>query len=393
MRRALVVAYYTPPLGLSGVMRVTKLCKYLPDHGWEPHILTVEPPAYFQYDTRLLADLERSVVHRTESLDPARLLNRMRPRKARLEPAMEQGKSRGPRFLNHLLFPDAKAGWRPFALKAGRAIIASEKPEVVFATSPPFTCLDIGLRLARRFGLPFVADFRDPWPTGFGTPPAISKARLGRFRDRVVESADAVLAVNAGTAGKVGAKATVLENGFDPADFEVEPERHEGFSVVHVGNLWQNDAALRDVVRVLPEVPDARLYLAGGMEAETRDWVAGQERVESLGGVDHGRACRLMKGADVLLYLGKPKQPVGIKLYEYLGARRPVLVYGPDTGEAGEIVAECRAGVRCVDREALPECLGTLRGETGTPDDSSLSRFDRSRQAGRLAELFGRLAG
>ena len=58
MRRLLVVAYYFPPMGMSGVQRVAKFVKYLPEFGWEPVVLTVEPGGYFAYDEQLQEEEE-----------------------------------------------------------------------------------------------------------------------------------------------------------------------------------------------------------------------------------------------------------------------------------------------------------------------------------------------
>src|SRR5512137_91004 len=102
MRRLLVVSYYTPPLGLSGVMRVTKLCKFLPEAGWRPLILTVKPVAYYSYDPELLSDLNQARLYRTESADPNRLLHLLRSRAKRLQPALSKVGGRGPRMLNYL---------------------------------------------------------------------------------------------------------------------------------------------------------------------------------------------------------------------------------------------------------------------------------------------------
>ena len=131
MRRLLVVSYYTPPLGLSGVMRITKLCKFLPEAGWQPLILTVKPVAYYHYDPRLLDDLKASRIYRTESADPNRLLYALRTtldalRLRRPAPGVMRiasGVARlgaGPRRLNYLLVPDSKVGWLPFGSAAGR---------------------------------------------------------------------------------------------------------------------------------------------------------------------------------------------------------------------------------------------------------------------------------
>ncbi len=386
MRRVLVVAYYTPPLGLSGVMRVTKLCKYLPEFGWRPLVLTVKPAAYYYYDPKLLDDLKQSRVYRTESIDPARVLNRLRPVRSRLRPVLGRGMGRGPRLLNHLLFPDSKVGWFPFGSMAGRHIIDREKPAAIFATGPPFTALLLGVRLKAHARVPLVVDFRDPWPTGFVPPPAFKRPALRWLRRYVVRHADVALAVNDGTAKAVGGDVAVLDNGFDPADFDLAPERLDGFSIVHVGNLWQNDARVMAVVDAIRDIPDAKLYLAGRLDTAIAERLSRNRQVRVLGTLSHRAACQLMKGADLLLYVGKPHQPVGIKLYEYLGSGRPILVWGEDIDEAAGLVRDCGAGLACTDRESLASTIRRLGQESEEFAGGSRDRFNRRWQARWLAQ-------
>ena len=387
MRRLLVVAYYMPPLGLSGVMRVTKLCKFLPEAGWQPLILTVKPVAYYHYDPRLLDDLKNSRIFRTESVDPNRLLNLVRSKAKRLTPALAQGLGAGPRLLNHILFPDSKIGWLPFGSVAGRHIIDREKPAAIFASAPPFTALLLGVRLKAHAHVPLAADFRDPWPTGFARPPAYQRAALRRVRRYAVDHSDLVLAVNDGTARAVGPRCEVLDNGFDPTDFEVEPAKLDEYSVVHVGNLWQNQAEVSSLVEALRQRPEARLYLAGRVDGETRRRFEHEPQVRLLGTLPHGEACALMKGADALLYIGKPGQPVGIKLYEYLGARRPIVVWGEGSNEAAGLVAEAGAGVVCgLDAAKLVEALDEMKRDPAQFARMSRDRFNRRCQARWLAD-------
>lgn len=387
MRRLLVVAYYMPPLGLSGVMRVTKLCKFLPEAGWQPLILTVKPVAYYHYDPRLLDDLKNSRIFRTESVDPNRLLNLVRSKAKRLTPALAQGLGAGPRLLNHILFPDSKIGWLPFGSVAGRHIIDREKPAAIFASAPPFTALLLGVRLKAHAHVPLAADFRDPWPTGFARPPAYQRAALRRVRRYAVDHSDLVLAVNDGTARAVGPRCEVLDNGFDPTDFEVKPAKLEEYSVVHVGNLWQNQAEVSSLVEALRQRPEARLYLAGRVDGETRRRFEHEPQVRLLGTLPHGEACALMKGADALLYIGKPGQPVGIKLYEYLGARRPIVVWGEGSNEAAGLVAEAGAGVVCgLDGAKLVEALDEMKRDPAQFARMSRDRFNRRCQARWLAD-------
>jgi hypothetical protein len=392
MRRLLVIAYYTPPLGLSGVMRVTKLCKFLPEAGWQPLILTVKPVAYYHYDPRLLDDLKGSKVYRTESLDPNRLFNLVRSRARRLQPALAHGLGAAPRLLNYVLFPDSKIGWFPFGSVAGRHVIDREKPAAIFATAPPFTSLLLGVRLKAHAHVPLVCDFRDPWPTGFTPPARHQRAPLRRLRRYFIEHSDLTLAVNEGTARAIGPAAEVLDNGFDPTDFEVPAERLEGTSIVHVGNLWQNQAELALFVEALRARPGACLYLAGRVGDDVRRAYSGDPQVKLLGVLPHDRACSLMKGADVLLYVGKPRQPVGIKLYEYLGAGRPVVVWGEGSEEAVELVRGVGAGTSCgLNSGTLLRAIDEMKREPARYAGGNKDRFNRRCQArwlaGKLEEL------
>jgi len=387
MRRLLVIAYYTPPLGLSGVMRVTKLCKFLPEAGWQPLILTVKPVAYYQYDPSLLDDLKGSKAYRTESLDPNRLFNVLRAKAKRLRPALSGGPGVLSRLLNYLLFPDPKVGWLPFGSIIGRHVVDRERPSAIFATTPPFTSLMLGVRLKAHAHVPLVVDFRDPWPTGFAQPPRHQRAALRRLRRYFVRHADLALAVNAGTARAVGPDVRVLDNGFDPTDFDVAAAKLEGTSIVHVGNLWRNQAEVASFVAALRARPSARLYLAGRVDAETEKRFRTDPQVKLTGVLPHREACALMKGADALLYIGKPEQPVGLKLYEYFGAGRPILVWGEGSDEAAGLVAETGAGVACgLDGAKLVSAIDEAKHDPGRFSGVGRDRFNRRTQARWLAD-------
>uniref|UniRef100_A0A7C4GJY7 Glycosyltransferase n=1 Tax=candidate division WOR-3 bacterium TaxID=2052148 RepID=A0A7C4GJY7_UNCW3 len=349
--------------------------------------MTVKPVAYYAYDPVLNQDLRQGRVFRTESLDANRLFNLLRPKRMRQTPVLGRTASRLPRLLNHLMLPDAKAGWLPFASVAGRHIIDREHPAAILATAPPFTALLVGVRLKAHGHIPLVSDFRDPWPAGFTLPPGWQRGALRWIRSYVVRHSDLVLAVNKGTARAVGPDVHVLDNGFDPTDFEVPAARLEGLSVVHVGNLFENQARLLGFAEALQQVPRARLYLAGRVDPATEAVLRRNDRVVLSGVLPHREVCRLMKGADVLLYIGKPGQAVGIKLYEYLGARRPILVWGEPDSEAARLVMEHRAGVACMaEAGQVAEVLVRLSLSPQEFTSSSRDRFDRRVQARWLAE-------
>lgn len=432
MKRVLLVAYYTPPLGLSGVMRVTKFAKFLPEFGWEVLLLTVKDVAYYAYDPALVEDLREAKVFRTASLDPNRVLRLLGVKTIKGGGETGQTFKGTPQgaatFFRQFFFPDSKVGWLPFAVRTGKKVIAQFQPKVIFASAPPWTALLVGEKLSRWSGLPFVADFRDPWPGGFEESPSGQKRRLMRLRERILQQARLVMAVNQGTARLVGERVEVLENGFDPDDFKAAPEQLKGFSILYAGNLWHQEQTLSEVVQGLVDIPDARLYIAGGVSAEVRHRFENNPQVRFLGVVSHQRAVSLMKGAQVLLYLGKPGQPVGLKLYEYLGSGKPIVVWADEASEPAQMVRQVNQGLVCQDRQGFVRCLrevrkmvpsplflsikggeevsgagikereGVMREENGRVEVRSSSgvmgidRYNRRFQAKRLAAYFNRLS-
>lgn len=405
MNRVLVIAYYTPPLGFSGVMRVTKLCKFLPHFGWEPVLLTVKPVAYYGYDPDLLEDLKRSFIIRTETLDLNRVVEIVRGfLKGKRQNGPEKKKrpigfpaSKMARLLNFVFLPDAKVGWLPFALGTGKRAIGELKPDVIFATAPPWTGLVAGEILARNLGLPLIADFRDPWPTGFQKPPFYQRGMLKKILRGIVQQAAMVLVVNHGTKERLtqslgrmvnlDSKLQILENGFDPDEFEVEPERLEGVSLLYAGNLYENRQELTKLLFALNKLPEAKFYLAGKVDPKSQQLLENNRQVVILGPLPHSRVCALMKGANALVYLGKPDQPVGLKLYEYLGAQKPIIVWGNEDEEAAKLVEELGAGVVVYSYEQLGPAVAEILNNPERFTRSDRSRFNRRFQAQWLANM------
>lgn len=390
MKKVLVVAYYTPPLGMSGVMRVTKLVKFLPRFGWQPVVLTVKKIAYYHYDERLLDDWQGIEIHRSASLDPARLRNLILPGRAITR--VESDKASW--LSNVLCFPDAKVGWYPFAMSLGERIMIGERPDALFATAPPFTALMIGAALKKRFHLPLVSDFRDPWPMGFVTPPKFRLQQTERFRHRVLEQSDAVLAVNQGTAAFLEGRAEVLENGFDPEELQTPARRYDGFNIVHVGNVWENERELLTVLDALQSLKGAKVRLVGKTDDRLRLRLAQHSNFENLGLLPHSETLAVMKGADVLLYLSKPNQAAGIKLYEYLGAGRPIISVCDECTEAARLIEQHRAGIAVgvVPAEIRETIERSMQGKLDFAP-TGIERYNRLNQAERLARIFDLVSG
>ncbi|MBK9248685.1 MAG: hypothetical protein IPM69_11355 [Ignavibacteria bacterium] len=141
MKKVLVLAYYFPPLGLSGVQRTLKFVKYLPLFGWEPTVITVGESGYYAKDDTLLAELDPGIrIIRTHSMDANSIIKN----KGTIAIPHEKIRKLLSRISDFILIPDSKIGWKKSTLKAAIALLSTEKFDVIYATAPPQTAFLIG---------------------------------------------------------------------------------------------------------------------------------------------------------------------------------------------------------------------------------------------------------
>jgi hypothetical protein len=389
MGKVLIISYYAPPVGMAGAMRMTKLTKYLPRFNWQPYILTTKPIAYYHYDYELLNDLKNIPIFRSENLDIARILYLLKIPQS----AVSMGIGKLSLLTNFLLFPDAKILWTPFAYRLGCKIIKDIKPEIIWTTATPFSTLLVARALKERFQIPLVLDFRDPWPTGFVIPPNPQRKRLINLRNQLVKSADLVIAVNKTTAEQINfPQAQIIENGFDPDDFLQPKINLSGFNIVYTGSVWENLKELQIVAEAVSNIKDVKIVLVGKCDADILNKIKKYGNVDYYGTRPHSETTAIMKGASLLLYLTKPNQIVGIKLYEYLGAGRPVLGVCNECNEAMRIIEHHSVGmtVSCNKDEIHDSVLMAMQNKFPySPKD--LERFNRVNQTRKLAELMNSL--
>lgn len=419
----LVVAYYFPPMGLSGVQRVAKFVKYLPDFGWRPTVLTVEPGGYFAYDETLLREVEAAGVEivRTPSWDPTRLFGRKRT----VALPDESTRRRLSNLSQFFFVPDNKLGWLPHAVRAGRRLLRAQAFDAVFSSAPPYTAHLVAARLARQSGRPLIADFRDDWVDNprHVYPTRWHRRLHERLERRVVRASRRVTAINAhirdalvrrNGGDAVARRISVLPQGFDPADFErpAAPRDPARMRLLYSGVFYDAqtpDVFLRALAAWLERRPGARDRVEAvfvGLVPEASRALA--ERL-GLGGVvryegylAHDEAVARLRSADALwMTIGRRPGAEGIstsKLFEYFGAGKPILALVPE-GAAREALAPHRAAVVVDpdDASAAAAALDDLfrrweEDRLPRPDPEYVRRFDRRRLAGKLAALLSECA-
>src|SRR3954452_11809910 len=182
MRRVLIVAYYFPPLGGAGSLRVSGLATHLPEYGWEPTVLAPRNGAYYR-DPQIPFS-ERQVI-RTPSIELSRTGKRLLRAGGTDLVAAEPDRARvavRSAARAALYFPDAQVGWYAPALVTARRALREHRFDAIVSSSFPITAHLVARRLHRRMRIPWIAEFRDPWSAELARrgDPATRAARLER---------------------------------------------------------------------------------------------------------------------------------------------------------------------------------------------------------------------
>ena len=355
MKNLLLIAYHFPPLaGSSGVQRSLQLVRQLPQHGWQPAVLTAHPRTYTQVSDDLGRDLPAPLeVVRAFALDASRHLSIL---------------GRYPGFLAR---PDRYLSWLLGAVPAGLAMIRRLHPAAIWSTYPIPTAHLIGYWLSRLSGLPWIADFRDPMAhEGYPEDPATWQSYL-RTEQKVFARAQRLVFTTPGAAKlyrqrypERAADVHVIENGYDEASFaraestaSVQPLNPGAFTLLHSGIVypsWRNPSALFQAMQQLraagaPGIDRLRVRFRAPVHdawlAELARTHGVSEQVEILPALPYREALAEMLAADALLALQSQdcNDQIPAKVYEYLRAARPILGLTDPAGDTGSLLR--RAGM------------------------------------------------
>jgi len=428
VKTLLIVSFYFPPIMSAGSVRIGKFAKYLPEFGWNPVVLTVQPK---KMTTGIPLEIETWRVVRTPYRDPVGFFSRPPEFRGGLGPtlqSLESGKKSYVRewVKRHSPFtiqrmPDRMLGWYPYAVKAGRKVFEWNGIDAVFSSHPTPASHLVAARLCKKAGVPWVADYRDLWTGSTLRPyPGCLEAVERRFERKVLKGAAALTTVSETLRDYLddlhGKPVEVIYNGFDPEDFQGDPAAGIPgvFTVVYSGTLYTSRQSPASFFRALESLMGRGVVTEKNFRAR---FIGVQEPPFNDLVVDYGLASIVtsepfqpyrenvatLKGADVLLFFswnaGEMAGNPTSKIFQYAGAGRPILVVGDENRFVSNFVKENRAGEvgRGPDEIAgiLERWLARARrGETPAlpPDKERLARFDRRNQAKQLAEILDRVA-
>lgn len=419
-RRVLMISCAFPPIGGAGVQRSAKFAKYLPRFGWRPIVWAVDSLPGLPRDATLLADLPPGVtIHRTGPRGLQRVRRRMDAlavRRGLVGRCARAAQWRVASWSGRAYAVDDQAAWARAGVRPLGRLVERDRIDALYSTFSPASNHWLALALKRRFGLPWIADFRDLWTDDPRYREANQRRRKAHreLEQEVLETADVVIGVTptqteilARHVATARSKFVAVTNGFDPDDFARgdDPFRPDGrFVLAHVGRFdrWRTDDALFAGLRRFGENKRGRvsLRIVGHATAETLDRVraTGMDH-EFVGYVSHAAAIREMRSADLLLLLSgvslpKDRSVMPGKTFEYLATGRPIVFVGSLDSEPDRLIQTCQAGLSAPpDAGAIADALHEVyeRWRCGCPlpgcTPARCSAYSRVELTARLAAL------
>ncbi len=440
-KKVLVITYYWPPSGGAGVQRWLKFTKYLREFNYEPVIYTAENPEYPSFDESLYKDIpENLTVLRTRVWEPYKLYKWFTFQKKgyRINTGfLNEDKKKGLAekisvwIRGNWFIPDARKFWIKPSVRYLSRYLKNNPVDVIVSTGPPHSLHLIALKVAGKFKLPWMADFRDPWTKiDFYQDLRLSKRsdrKHHRLEKQVINSADAITVINRDMKEQfeeMGAgNIHLISNGFDPEDFThtyknasgydgAEPVKNgEKFTLCHIGTIVpsRNPESLWTVLSSLVGenkdfASDLEIKLIGASDfSVTRSINENKlgEWVKVIDYLPHKDVISILKSSQVLLLLiNNTPNAKGIltgKFFEYMNSGRPILAIGPVGGEVDQVIKETQTGqlIEFDDEENLKkqilEYYNLFKKNDLNTKPKNLENYSRKILTGKIVEVFNKL--
>jgi len=379
-KRVLIITYYWPPSGGSGVQRWLKFVKYLVKAGWEPFVFTPENPSFTIQDQSLQKDVPASVeVIRFPIWEPYQLFFKasalLGNKNIQQSDFVSIGKKSFFKSISawirgNIFIPDARVFWVKPSVNYISDFVVRNKIEKIITTGPPHSVHLIGLKLKKKNpALKWIADFRDPW-SEWDLLDTLSLTALTRRRHRNLEKqvltvADRVITIAPYHVNRFevlsGRKVDLITNGFDEDDFKgIGTIRTEKFTIRHVGvvdELRDPRPAMEAIKEIFQSDSDISnqiiIEFIGKVNSSFKTYVQNDRQLSAIASfvdqVPHDKLLNLYGSTDLqLLILAHTAIAPGNlpgKFFEYLASGKPILGIGPVQGDAAKILQQTRAGV------------------------------------------------
>ncbi len=373
MKKVLIITYYWPPAGGPGVQRWLKFVKYLRDFDIEPIVYVPENPHYPLQDKSLEIEVPENItILKLPIKEPyglAKLFSKNKTKK--ISSGIITNNKQG--FLEKCLLwirgnffiPDARVGWVKPSVRYLKSYLESNPIDVIISSGPPHSLHLIGLELKKETGIPWVADFRDPWTSiGYHKKLKLSKhsqKKHKRLESKVLQTCDTILVTSPLTKRQfetiTDTPIEVITNGYD---IEISPaeELDIEFTISHIGSLLseRNPEILWKVFSELISenkefASKFKLQLAGTVSDDVLLSIKKnglKNHLKNFGYISHQEAVNLQKKSQVLLLIEIDSIDTRViipgKLFEYMASNRPILALGPKESDVEPLIDSTKTG-------------------------------------------------
>jgi glycosyltransferase involved in cell wall biosynthesis len=413
MNKVLIIAHQFPPMAGPGVQRTSKFVKYLRNFGWEPVVITREVGKMAFRDESLMSDIPSDVK-----------IIYTKPHDLTEWPGFL---SLAGKFISRkILIPDGEKLWEHLSRKKAIEAIKSNKVDLIYSTSYPYSDHLLGLYLKKMFpDIPWVADFRDEWSNNpYLLEQNRNKMRVNtekKMEKKVLEAANAVITntpvmmrnfINNYPDFK--SKFFVIPNGFDEADFSGLPDiipENDKFTITYTGALYgrrKPDTFFESLKRLVEnktiDKDKIKVRLIGNIKPGYINALIDKYNlngiVESTPYMKHEDSIKSLMTSDALVLIegagpGAEAFYTG-KIFEYMNTNRPIIAIIPKNGAAAGLIRETKTGI-VSDFTDVPGIMENIKDfYTGwseksikyEPDKNEIIKYERKALTSKLADIF-----
>lgn len=430
MKKVLIVTYYWPPSGGAGVQRWLKFAKYLPQYGWEPIIYTPENPDFAVKDNSLLKDISPNLKviksHIWEPYEIYKFLIGKKGQKVNVSFA-EGNKKKGKihkialALRGNFLIPDPRIFWVKPSIRFLKKYLSENHVDAIVSTGPPHSMHLIARKLHKNTGIPWIADFRDPW-TNIDFYRELNLSWIAdkihhKLERKVLQSANVVTSVTPTWCSELSElanrKVDLVHNGYDEDDVVKNTQyKDSDFSLVHIGSLnaartpktlWKALSEL--IVEDSQLAENLKIRFVGNVEPAVLnelDALGLSKFVDKVGYLPHSEAIAYQQSSPVLLLLiNNTPNAKGIltgKFYEYMASERPILVIGPTESDVATLLEETQSGL-IVDfddlqatKKAIKKLYADYKEGKLISQSKNYQQYSRKQQCAIMANLLNELS-
>lgn len=422
MKKVLIITYYWPPAGGSGVQRWLKFVRYLRGFGYEPVVYTPLNPEFMAMDTGLLAELTEGItVIKRKIFEPYLLYKLFTGKKGQsIKPGFIEGNKISLFIRSNFFIPDPKCFWILPSTRFLKKYLRENPVDVIVSTGPPHSMHMIAKNVAKATGIPWLADFRDPWTRMYNfkymNNMKFVEVIHKKMEKEVVQQADALVVVTNVMKEEYlelnPKRIEVITNGFDRSDFADTPEElEEQFTITYTG-LFVKDRNPAELWRLLGDkvksdeafAKDLLIRIIGQTDQSVWNDISANNLENNLVKMDympHSQVVKWQQRARVLLLAGgQEPEAKGIltgKFFEYLATRRPIIGFGPLGGDMDIALKESEAGEMfdysdyAGAKEWIDKQYEMYRSGIIPKTSGKIDCYSREVLCGRMAALFDEL--